>query len=100
MAYRTKICDNGGIFNVSRPSAYSAETRTFINGMTLVFANGSIYYTKKENCHGIFIIASNTDIYEQNYDITIELCKFSSQCLAISSEISYFIFTNLLILYV
>ncbi|VVC27052.1 Uncharacterised protein family UPF0193 [Cinara cedri] len=31
MAYRTKVCDQGGIFNVARSSAYSAETRTFVN---------------------------------------------------------------------
>ncbi|XP_025201115.1 UPF0193 protein EVG1 homolog [Melanaphis sacchari] len=27
MAYRTKICNQGGIFNASRPSEYSSETR-------------------------------------------------------------------------
>ncbi|CAI6369568.1 unnamed protein product [Macrosiphum euphorbiae] len=31
MAYRTKICNEGGIFNASRPSEYSAETRKYLN---------------------------------------------------------------------
>ncbi|XP_022175116.1 UPF0193 protein EVG1 homolog [Myzus persicae] len=31
MAYRTKICNEGGIFNASRPSEYSPETRKFLN---------------------------------------------------------------------
>ncbi|XP_026814313.1 UPF0193 protein EVG1 homolog [Rhopalosiphum maidis] len=31
MAYRTKICNQGGIFNASRPSEYSSETRQFLN---------------------------------------------------------------------
>ncbi|CAH1714250.1 UPF0193 protein EVG1 homolog isoform X2 [Aphis gossypii] len=31
MAYRTKICNQGGIFNASRPSEYSSETRKFLN---------------------------------------------------------------------
>ncbi|XP_050437196.1 UPF0193 protein EVG1 homolog [Adelges cooleyi] len=33
MAYRTKICDEGGLFNASRPSGYSAETRAFLNDL-------------------------------------------------------------------
>ncbi|XP_050528121.1 uncharacterized protein LOC126898223 [Daktulosphaira vitifoliae] len=31
MAYRTKICSQGGLFNAPRPFNYSAETRAFIN---------------------------------------------------------------------
>ncbi|XP_015379382.1 PREDICTED: UPF0193 protein EVG1 homolog [Diuraphis noxia] len=33
MAHRTKICNQGGIFNASRPSEYSAETRKFLNDL-------------------------------------------------------------------
>lgn len=35
MAYRTKMCEEGGMYNASRPIAYSAETRAFLNGMKL-----------------------------------------------------------------
>lgn len=36
MAYRTKICDQGGFFNVSRPTVYSAETCTFLNSEAIL----------------------------------------------------------------
>lgn len=39
MAYRTKICDQGGIFNASRPSKYSAETHKFLNGMIPLYVH-------------------------------------------------------------
>ncbi|XP_050533873.1 uncharacterized protein LOC126901462 [Daktulosphaira vitifoliae] len=33
MAHRTKLCDQGGIFNASRPLNYSVGTRSFLNDL-------------------------------------------------------------------